>query len=164
MITPERLAGMREDWTSALAREGVSSRSATGPFERLAASYSAPERVYHNLEHISEMLEVVARLAVAIDDPVAVRLAVWFHDAVYDTRRSDNEEKSAALASDVLGTLSVSRRTTEHVAAMIRATAHLSSPEPPPDPDTTALLDADLAILGAAPERYSRYARDIRLE
>jgi len=31
-----------------------------------------------------------------------VRLAVWFHDAVCDSRRNDNEEQSAALAPSSL--------------------------------------------------------------
>jgi predicted metal-dependent HD superfamily phosphohydrolase len=47
---------------------------------------------------------------------------------------------------------------------MVRATAHLASAEPPADRDTAALLDADLAILGAPEERYRRYAADVRKE
>jgi predicted metal-dependent HD superfamily phosphohydrolase len=93
-----------------------------------------------------------------------VQLAIWFHDAVYDTRAKDNEERSAAFAVEVLQPLGVPTPTVEHVARLVRATAHLASPDAPADADTATLLDADLAILGAAPERYARYARDIREE
>jgi predicted metal-dependent HD superfamily phosphohydrolase len=164
MIAPERLASMRLEWEALLARHGVAAGDARAPLERLVALYSAPERSYHNLEHLAEMFEVVDRLAPATDDPDAVRLAVWFHDAVHDTRAKDNEERSAEVATEMLTHLSLSKPVVDRVAQLVRATAHLSSHAPPPDRDTATLLDADLAILGSAPGRYARYARDVRLE
>jgi predicted metal-dependent HD superfamily phosphohydrolase len=164
MVSADEHDSLRSGWLSLQAGLDVPLDPALCAFDRLAAIHSTPDRAYHNLEHLAEMDRNIERLAPDIGDLDAVRLAVWFHDAISDTRRSDNEERNAALASDVLATLSVSRRTIEHVTAMIRATAHLTSTDPPADSDTAALLDADLAILGATSERYSRYARDIRLE
>lgn len=132
-------------------------------FDLLVAAYSAPERFYHNLEHLGEMFRVAGRLAPNTDDSAAVQLAVWFHDAVYDSRARDNEVRSADLAVDLLGPLGVPGSTIERVTRMIRATAHLGS-QPPSDNDTATLLDADLAILGAAEDRYARYSADIRRE
>lgn len=164
MIVPERIASMRLEWEALLARLGVAGPDVGPTLERLVALYAAPDRSYHNLEHLAEMFEIVERLAPVTDDPDAVRLAVWFHDAVYDTRVTDNEEGSAELAAEMLSPLGLSRPVVDRVARLVRATAHLSSPAPPPDRDTATLLDADLAILAAAPDRYARYARDVRLE
>jgi predicted metal-dependent HD superfamily phosphohydrolase len=164
MIAPERLAPLQTGWMQLLARHDVAPDAAYPTFDRLVELYSAPERFYHNLEHIAEMFRVVGRLAPTIDDLGAVQLAIWFHDAVHDTRARDNEERSAALAAEWLGPLGMPSAVIHRVAELVRATAHLTSSEAPSDRDTAALLDADLAILGAAPERYARYARDIRSE
>jgi predicted metal-dependent HD superfamily phosphohydrolase len=162
MISPERLSSMRNEWQSLFARHAIPTASPV--FEQLVTRYSTPDRAYHNLVHLSEMFDVLERLAPVIADPDAVHVAVWFHDAVYDIRATDNEERSAQLAADLLAPLAVPRQMIDRVAGLIRATAHLASTEPPADSDTAALLDADLAILGATPERYARYARDIRHE
>jgi predicted metal-dependent HD superfamily phosphohydrolase len=98
-----------------------------------------------------------------VEDPNALHLAVWFHDAVYDSRAKDNERRSGELAVDLLGPIGVPAATIERVVQMIWATAHTSD-GPPALRDTHVLLDADLAILGAAEERYARYAADIRKE
>ncbi len=130
----------------------------------LVAAYSAPERHYHNLEHLGEMFRVVGRLASDAEDPAAIQLAIWFHDAVYDTHATNNEVRSGELAALLLGPLAVPDNVIENVAKLVRATAHLTSAKLPLDRDTAMLLDADLAILGAAEERYQRFARDIRKE
>ncbi len=66
--------------------------------ERLITAYSAPDRHYHNLDHISECLGELDAARHLAADPVAVELALWFHDAVYDSRATANEERSADLA------------------------------------------------------------------
>ncbi len=162
MISPEQLSLMRNEWLNHFPRRV--NPTASQMFEQLVTRYSTPDRAYHNLEHLAEMSLVVACLEPWIADPDAVYLAVWFHDAVYDTRANDNEERSAQLIEEFLAPLKVPRPRIDRVAGLVRATAHLTSTDPPADSDTAALLDADLAILGAAPERYARYASDIRLE
>jgi predicted metal-dependent HD superfamily phosphohydrolase len=133
-------------------------------FEQLVRGYTAEERYYHNLEHVAEMLRVMARLARDCDDPNAVELSVWFHDAVYDPRAKDSEDRSAALAEEHLRALALPGMTLHRVVQLVKATAHLSFAATPADRDTAVLLDADLAILGASDERYRRYAADIRKE
>jgi predicted metal-dependent HD superfamily phosphohydrolase len=161
-MTPERVESMQKEWVRLLAHFGVSAAAAYVPFDALVAAYSEPHRHYHNLEHLGEMFRVASRLATHSDDPVAVQLAIWFHDAIYDPRAKDNEARSAAFAAETLGSLGVPVATIERVASLVNATAHLAAAEPPADRDTVVLLDADLAILGAAEERYRRYAGDIR--
>ena len=164
MISPERLAALQQGWAKLLVRYRVVPADAYPVFDVLVAAYSAPDRHYHNLEHLAEMFRVAARLTLITDDPSAVQLAVWFHDAVYDPRAADNEARSADLAATLLGPVGVPRSELERVARLIHATAHLATDRPPGDRETAILLDADLAILGAAPERYARYAGAIRQE
>ena len=164
MITPERLAALQGEWARLLAGYGVPAAEAYPVFDRLVAAHTAPERHYHNLEHLGEMFRVASRLAAHCDDPAAVQLAIWFHDAVYDPRSKYNEVKSSELAATLLAPLGVPAATIDRVVSLVKATAHLASADPPPDRDAAVLLDADLAILGAAEERYRRYAADIRKE
>ncbi|MDY3556541.1 hypothetical protein R5W24_005707 [Gemmata sp. JC717] len=162
MVSPERLESMQKGWVRTLERYRVAPADAYPAFDVLVAAYTGPERFYHNLEHLTEMFRVIERLSAAIEDPNAMQLAVWFHDAVYDSRAKDNEQRSGELAVDLLGPIGVPASTIERVVRMIWATAHAA--EPPGDRDTRALLDADLAILGASEERYARYAAAIRNE
>jgi predicted metal-dependent HD superfamily phosphohydrolase len=162
VISPERLASLQASWVQLLARFAVSPADAYPLFDRLVAAHSEPHRHYHTLEHLSEMFKVVGKLADAAADPVAVQLAIWFHDAVYDPRAKDNERQSALLAANALRPLGVPEATLQHVAEMIEATAHVFTADA--DADTAVLLDADLAILSAEERRYARYAADIRRE
>jgi predicted metal-dependent HD superfamily phosphohydrolase len=91
-----------------------------------------------------------------------LHFAVWFHDAVYDAKRGDNEEQSAAYAMAVLkqgGALPALLPIIEH---LILATK--PHPADAGDTDCQVLLDADLAVLGSSPEGYDRYAQAIRQE
>ena len=161
MVSPERLESMQKGWVRALEKYRVAPAEAYPAFDVLVAAYSAPERHYHNLEHLAEMFRVVDRLSAQVEDPTALHLAVWFHDAVYDSRAKDNERRSGELAVDLLGPIGVPGSTIERIVQMIWATAHAAGAEPPASPDTRVLLDADLAILGASEERYARYAADM---
>jgi predicted metal-dependent HD superfamily phosphohydrolase len=163
MVSPERLAAMQAAWARALEKYRVAPADAYPAFDALVAAYTAPERHYHNLEHLAEVFRVADRLASQVDDPAALHLAIWFHDAVYDSRARDNEKRSGELAVDLLGPIGVPASAVERVVQMIWATQHAGDGQPAAR-DARVLLDADLAILGASEERYARYARDIRKE
>lgn len=138
--------------------------------------YAEPQRRYHDTRHLAEVLDAVDSLAGHARDPDTVRLAAWFHDAVYDptSPAGQNEEDSAQLALDVLGRLGLEEvrpGRAAAVAALVRGTAaHDVEPGDPAGPaapavaDAEVLYDADLAILGSAPERYAAYAADVRAE
>jgi predicted metal-dependent HD superfamily phosphohydrolase len=164
MITPERLDALQAGWVRLLTGFGVAAVDAYPVFDRLVAAYSEPHRYYHTLEHIAEMLKVVGRLAPLSDQLSAIQLAVWFHDAVYDTSAKDNEERSAQWATHCLGELAMPDSVIQMVAKLIRATNHRSHNAACSDENMAILLDADLAILAAAEPRYLRYATDIRRE
>lgn len=157
--TPDLL---QDSWLRLLDDVGAIGTEAYLMFDMLAARYQEPHRHYHNLEHIAEMLNILDRLADLANDVVAVRFAIWFHDAVFDPKSSDNEDRSAELAIHSLRELGIPEDRAEHVAALIRSTKHESLSVRGSDVDV--LLDADLAILGAEERRYRRYAKAIQRE
>jgi predicted metal-dependent HD superfamily phosphohydrolase len=129
---------------------------------RLAAAYDAPERHYHTLQHIENLLDRVE--AYPLHDPVVVGLAIWFHDAVYSALRHDNETKSAEWALAFLQETNLAPARCERVADLIRRTQDHTQPQPPHDADLLLFLDADLSILGAPETAYWDYARQVRRE
>jgi predicted metal-dependent HD superfamily phosphohydrolase len=128
----------------------------------LLRRYAEPHRRYHTTEHLAEVLDHVDELAGEADDAGAVRLAAWFHDAVYDPTRGDNEERSAVLAERMLADTDLPAATVAEVARLVRLTTTHDPAEG--DRDGAVLCDADLAILAAVPERYAAYAAAVREE
>src|SRR5262249_38835687 len=88
------IEALRGAWLNLVLSIGGEVGPGWAAFTNLASRYAAPERYYHNLDHIADMLATVDRLCDLAQDLAAVRFAVWFHDAVYDSRASDNEEGS----------------------------------------------------------------------
>ncbi len=164
MVSPERLEAMQKEWVRLMGQFQVEPAKAYPVFDELVAAHSAPERHYHNLEHLAEMFRVAGRLANQANDPAALFLAIWFHDAIYDPKAKDNEARSADYSAASLASLGVPVETIQRVGRLIHATAHFAHNENPPDRDTAIMLDADLAILGSAETRYRRYSVDIRKE
>ena len=128
--------------------------------EELVAAWDRPG--YHDLVHLTEVLDRLAELAAAgVAFPrVPVLLAAWFHDAVYDGER-DAEERSATWAERSLPAY-VGEATAAEVARLVRMTeSHAPDDD---DPAGCALSDADLAILAAPSERYAAYVAAVREE
>jgi predicted metal-dependent HD superfamily phosphohydrolase len=131
-------------------------------FQLLISTYSELERHYHNLAHIDRVLSTIARFSATLNDPLAVYLAGWFHDFIYDPQASDNEFRSARVAAELLKNIGIERATIDRVSELILATqGHQIDPN---DLDRCIFLDADLAILGADPAEYAIYQRSIRRE
>ncbi len=131
-------------------------------FEELLRRYAEPHRHHHDTRHLAEVMDVVDELAGQADDVEVVRLAAWFHDAVYEPRRADNEERSAALAEQVLPRLGMPDAQTREVARLVRLTTRH---DPAPGDRNGALLcDADLAVLASPETRYREYAAAVRAE
>jgi predicted metal-dependent HD superfamily phosphohydrolase len=136
---------MRERWRVLLAAWNIDSAGADAGFLDIAHRHAEPGRFYHTLDHVEAVLATVDRLAGHARDLRSVRLAAWLHDVVYDSRASDNEERSDG----------------ERVASLILTT---KTHEPGDDPDAMVLLDADLAVLGGDDADYRHYADAIRRE
>jgi len=129
---------------------------------QLIAAYSAPGRHYHNVQHLENLFAQVA--AFPLQDAVVVGLAIWYHDAVYEALRGDNEAKSAEWALAFLAETTLEPARCARVADLIRRTADHTQPQPPDDADLLLFLDADLSILGAPQAAYWDYARQVRRE
>ncbi|MFI6686192.1 hypothetical protein [Streptomyces sp. NPDC050485] len=130
--------------------------------ENLLARWAEPQRRYHDTAHLAAVLDRIDVLEQYAHDPDLVRLAAWFHDAVYLPDRSENEERSARLAERALPEAGLSAQATAEVARLVRLTVTHA----PEDGDTNGavLCDADLAILAAAPDAYTAYTAAVREE
>lgn len=129
--------------------------------EAMFARYREPQRFYHTVQHLEECITWFDQARTLARQPVELELAIWYHDAVYDPRRNDNEEASARLAAAHLGTAGAAARIAADVSDLILWTTHASAP---PEGDPALLVDIDLAILGTTAERYAEYERQIREE
>lgn len=132
-------------------------------FNQLVAAYSEGQRHYHTLQHLRECLLHFDAAAPLARWPAQVELALWFHDAVYDPQRTDNEERSAEWAARSVHAAGCGQEVAARICGLVLATkSHEAGSDA--DPDPRLLLDIDLAILGAAPARYAEYAQQIRAE
>jgi predicted metal-dependent HD superfamily phosphohydrolase len=131
-------------------------------FNSIVEHYSASERVYHNLSHIQSLLALSESLMGKVQNRDSFYFAIWFHDVIYDTKRSDNEEKSAEFAAEALASLGAPEQTITTTREMILATQHHRADDA--SWDMKAFLDLDTSILGAPGDVYNEYSSAIRKE
>jgi predicted metal-dependent HD superfamily phosphohydrolase len=130
-------------------------------FDELVAHYQELHRHYHTLQHLHECFAMLDELRPDVEPVGEIALAIWFHDAIYDVRRQDNEQASAAWAGACLAKAAVPEATVRQVQRLIMATRHH---QPAGDAHMQVLLDVDLSILGAEPARFAEYEQQIRAE
>ena len=130
--------------------------------DRLSALYAEPHRRYHTLAHVQALLGWLRQYRHLAQVPADIEAAIWFHDAVYDTQRQDNEALSAELAEAQLQATGWPQERASRVADMVRATQHHRADED--DTDTQLFLDLDLSVLAAPAPGYAAYASAIRAE
>ncbi|MGA6135311.1 metal-dependent hydrolase [Acinetobacter dispersus] len=129
-------------------------------FNKLIAAYNEKQRAYHTLQHLYECLVLVDSIRADLNDAHAVALALWFHDAVYNPHAKDNELKSAELFEQYLAQ-DLSIDIVQKIKQWIIATQKHESTN---ELDLQFLLDIDLAILAASPERFEEYEQQIQQE
>ena len=141
-------------WTELTGNETVG--------RELLVRWSEPHRRHHNTDHLRSVLKAVDDLADQANDPHVVRLAAWFHDAVYAGSPGQDERASAELAALMLPNLGVAATQIAEVMRLVELTeTHVP---PPGDADGAVLCDADLAVLGGEPDSYAAYAAAVRKE
>ncbi|MFF3322154.1 HD domain-containing protein [Streptomyces sp. NPDC002889] len=157
-------ANLRARWAQSLtaARAGASAPDPLPYADNLLARWAEPQRRYHTTAHLIAVLDHIDTLADRAADPDLVRLAAWFHDAVYLPDRSENEERSARLAERALPEAGLDEAATAEVARLVRLT--IGHDPAADDRNGQVLCDADLAILAADPEPYAAYVAAVRAE
>jgi predicted metal-dependent HD superfamily phosphohydrolase len=130
-------------------------------FAELVAAYSSQDRFYHTLSHIEDCLPVFDDGKEFARRPAEVELAIWFHDAVYDTKAAGNEQRSAEWAQRVATESGLDKSTAERVSSLILATCHT---EEASETDAQLLVDVDLSILGRESQVFWEYEQNIRKE
>ena len=129
----------------------------------LEAAYAESHRRYHSRAHIEACLAILAGVeGLSAHERRLLEYAIWWHDAVYDPARSDNEAVSARMAKQDLVTLGESSTVADEVARLILLTkGHTVCPD---DRLGALLVSIDLAVLGGDPEAYDDYAAGVRME
>ncbi len=127
--------------------------------------YNGPYRFYHNLAHVASLFKWSEQYVDKLRSPLAVGFAILYHDIVYDTFKSNNEEESAAKAVEHLTELNVKRSIIEEVEAYILATkGHELLEADGNSNDISYFLDFDLSMLGSSWDEYEQYSHQIRKE
>lgn len=134
--------------------------------DRILARHREKHRRYHTVAHVAWVIRHVDELASveAVEHLDEVIAAAFYHDAVYEPTYPANERASARLARRDLATIGWPPDAIDRVGSMIEATEHGASEARSITGDTSILLDADLAILGADPAGYAAYAAGVRAE
>lgn len=148
------MPSLKSQWLSLCSRIEIEGDQ---QWNHLHEAYTTSGLAYHNLNHIEDCLQKFTARKDEATDPLAVELAIWFHDAIYDPRASDNEEQSADLAAKFLS----GTKFHQSVPDLIIATKHTGEPA---TTDEKLLCDIDLSILASPPETYRQYSTAIRDE
>jgi predicted metal-dependent HD superfamily phosphohydrolase len=151
---------MKDRWLKFWAAAGASG-DPEPEWRRLSACYAEPHRAYHTIHHIAHCLDELDEVRALAADPVAVEMALWYHDAVYDPRAKDNEARSAAWARRAAAAMGLAPERGERVAGLILVSTHTG---PADDPDAALFADIDLSILGRPSAVFAEYERGVRRE
>jgi predicted metal-dependent HD superfamily phosphohydrolase len=153
-------------WVAAVGMLGGDTGSAEQHAADLTARYTEPHRRYHTIDHVDAVVrdagELADDLGVADDDRLLMLLAACAHDVVYDAQPGADEKRSAAWARERLALSGIAQPHIARVEHLVLAT--ITHDADPQDWAAWAMLDADLAILGADPDDYRRYAAAVRAE
>lgn len=130
-------------------------------YHELLARYNEPHRHYHTTRHLEEIFALLPSVESLARHAAEVEVALLFHDAVYEPLRQDNEARSAEWAVTTLEAGGAARDVASRVSDLIMATRHDVRPA---EGDEEVVVDLDLAILGAPPERFDEYEHEVRAE
>jgi len=134
-------------------------------WEEIVYRYSGQHRRYHNLNHIAHLFTLLDKYIEKLINPAVIGFSILYHDVVYDTYSTDNEEQSAAFAEAHLKQLNVNSTLIDHIKTFIIATKdHIMPEKAPLRNDLSFFLDFDMAILGVEEEMYKMYSEKIREE
>ena len=146
-------------WRQCLLDQCVDNSAAI--HQQLVDSYSEPQRVYHTLNHIEHCLTHFDRISAQLQNPVAVELAIWFHDVIYAPGGGDNEQLSADLFMEVTQDCfddSLRNTVYQHIMATLHDGSQLENN------DTKFMVDIDLSSFALPWPEFSRDSNNLRKE
>jgi predicted metal-dependent HD superfamily phosphohydrolase len=149
------------DLTKSWSRAWLGLSNDQNLFQSICSHYAEPARQYHTLQHLGECLDLLESVMSLATHPAEVEMALWFHDAIYNTASQDNEAQSAKWARSELSKAGVLPEKIDRIQSLIMATCHTALPI---TIDECLLVDIDLAILGSSAERFAEYEQQIRSE
>lgn len=147
-------------WRQAWQDAGVA-QADEGLHRAVIACWSEPHRRYHTLQHLRECLAQFGETRELAARPGEIELGLWFHDAFYEPQRDDNELRSADWAHSCMLKAGAGIEAADRVHALIMQTRHQAAPQ---EADAQLLVDIDLAILGALPQRFDESDLQVRAE
>lgn len=153
---------LRKKWTALLIKYTQDTNYIETACDKILSHYTSHARHYHNEFHILKMLnsaEYFRDFGVNFDQ---ILFAVWFHDVIYNPLKTNNEEKSAKFASQILKKIEYADAAM--VSDMILRTKNHFYRAPNESPELKVLLDLDLETMGSKPETYLINTSNIRKE
>lgn len=168
MINQDQIARLARYWR--LVEYGTGIRDLSIQFHDVVTRYQEPQRVYHNLDHLEQVLDhafgrsvIWSYGKVVLDDAPGLALGLFYHDSIYDPLSKENEKNSSTLmATHLDGSLSWDmHETLNNATEVIEATIPGHKPWGTLQKIAQA---ADLAILSSIPKDYDEYVRKIRAE
>lgn len=152
---------LKETFLELLAKYTDDKSQVNELWAEIEKNHSGKKRHYHTLQHLDNLLKQLTGVKEKIQNWETVLFTLFYHDIIYDSLKSGNEEKSAELAAKRMKQVAVSDGITERCKTQILATkSHVKST----DSDTNYFTDADLSILGQDWETYSEYCKNVRKE
>lgn len=161
-LEQQKIAEMKHEWDALFSGFQFDRALSDEMFETIVKNYTDNQRFYHNLDHVQDILNIIEENNGQLKNVLALKLAAWFHDLIAEKRAPDNEEKSAHSAQEFLQKLNIPKDIIQEAINLILATKkHQTDID---DQDLLLFLDADMAILGAEPKKYQKYAQAIARE
>lgn len=152
---------LKDTFFKLLSKYNASKEQKETLWNEIEQNYSNRNRHYHSLEHLDKMLFYLTKIKAKIQNWEPILFTLYYHDIIYNSRKSNNEEESAKLAKKRMLELSIPNDIIQQSTAQIIATKKHSISE---NSDTNYLLDIDLSILGQNWKTYLTYTKNVRKE
>ncbi len=152
---------LKDTFFKLLSKYNASKEQKEALWNEIEQNYSNRNRHYHSLEHLDKMLFYLTKIKAKIQNWETILFALYYHDIIYNSRKSNNEEESAKLAKKRMLEISIPNDIIQQSTAQIIATKKHSISE---NSDTNYLLDVDLSILGQNWKTYLTYTKNVRKE
>ena len=156
---------LQTDWYQLSQDFHVPPKMQASLWREISTAHSEPHRYYHTLQHLERLMTHFKAVEDKIKEPEVVLFSIFYHDIVYSvTDPAENEKASAEIAVKRLSEIGLAEEPLQKIKSLILATKHHGAPSSPVALDWEYFMDFDLEILGASPETYETYAKNIRLE